>query len=236
MKNHDNIFSTGGWAKEKAGLNAHWPFFPPHVDKAEPETLDTGVWLGGVWGWYTARIHLHNPCQLLSYSRSSILHRSVWTAIPTWMPAHPAMLQLCPAQSFQSGSHPVTPAFCEPFTALMSEATAGADTCASCDAEVSNPGTTLPCFSSAFARQVSLAWPEKEHVTGLDPFRSFCLSYCGNTYLWQEQVWGDKGFLAGIPSLVCSWAFCLQGRVAAGCSSECEPTASVSAGWWPGCA
>lgn len=43
-------------------------------------------------------------------------------------------------------------------------------------------------FHSAFACQVSLAQPKKEHLTGFDPFRSFCLSYCSNTYLCQEQV------------------------------------------------
>lgn len=149
------------------------------------------------------------------------------------MPAHPAMLQLSPEQSCQSGSHPGAPAFCEPFTGLVNEATAGADTYASCDTKVSNPGTTLTCFSLSVCMSSVISSTRKRTLTGFDPFRSFCFSYCGNMYLWQEKVWGTTG-LPSWHSQPCASTEHSASRVEqllAAARNVCPVPLSVQAAW-----
>lgn len=157
-----DFFPARGWANGKAGLNAHWPFFPPDLDKAEPETLDTGVWLGGVWGHRT-RIHLSTTpasfwdtqaCLHIQVRRQKFLHACLLTQ------------QCCSCVQ-------LSPFSLAPTMQILHSVSLSRDWWGRPLLELTPMPAVMPkwaiwtplwhAFHSAFACQVSLTQPKKEH-------------------------------------------------------------------------
>lgn len=163
-KTRTRFFPTGGWAKGKAGLNAHRPLFPPHLDKAEPETLDTGVWLGGVWRWCRTRIHLSTTPASCFWVTQVCLHTQL---------CRQQSLHAClSTQQCSSCVHP-SPFTLAPTLELLHSVSLSQDWSVRPLLELTPLPAVMPrwaiqaplwhAFHSAFACQVSLAQPEKEH-------------------------------------------------------------------------